>query len=232
MSVSSISAVHEAVTADQLNPETAGEVIIKALRCVNDRLKESHRVERITFIGQPVNALEQTSPGKLLIHPDAPLDLAIDWPDKAQEPIDFVNVVKWCGYDDAKKLRLTEGFYAPEELADIIFDKLEGHLKTKENPNILISATGSKYSIEHLKNNTLAIDAEGYLRLNNLRIWADKINGPLEARSLRSSNVIAFHEYEDRIALPYDKEDCAPSFYIMLTETIQKNGEEFYLLSR
>lgn len=208
-----------------LSPVEAGHVITDALDIVN---KEENAIE-VVYIGQPIGALEQTD-SNLMIAPKEPLDLAIKYGDGTLEPFDFINVVPWVGYD-AQTGRITTGFKDPQELAQEILTKLEQHLNAKENPDILISSSGSKYNIQNLQENTLTIDDEGFLRVNDKRLWIPRKDEPLLASSLRSATVIHVEEKGGKI-LFIDKKDPAPLFYIELNQTFHSSGETFLLFMR
>ena len=204
---------HQYVDVQSLSPIEAGQVITYALTIVNQQLKEF----QVVFIGQPCGELEQSG-RQLMIAPKEPLDLAIEYPDHTRECFDYINVVPWVGYNPNEG-RLTNGFKTSEVLAKEITAKLEQHLAAKMNPKILISSSGSKYNVENLTHNIVSIDAQGYLRVNDIRLWAQK-GGPLKASSFRSDEIIGMEELEGRINFT-DKKDPAPMFYIDLKQFLE-----------
>jgi hypothetical protein len=209
---------YQYIDAQSLSPIDAGQVIIEALTIVNHKLTDY----QVVFIGQPIGELEQNG-HQLMIAPNEPLDLALEYPDHTRKCFDFINVVAWVGYDPNVG-RLTNGLKTPEALAKEILAKLNQHLDAKQNPKILISSAGSKYSVENLAQNTLSIDSEGYLRVNDFRLWAQK-GGPLKASSFRSDAIIGMEELEGRINFT-DKNDPAPMFYIDLNQFFEPSLNE------
>lgn len=211
------SEAYQTVEALDLCPIKAGQVMTDALKIVNSQLKDY----QIVYTKQPCGGLRQTD-NHLRIAPSEPLDLAIEYPDHLREGIDFINVVHWVSYD-SNQGRLTSGFKTPESLAEEILAKLEQHLEAKKNPHILISSEGSKYDTKLLTENKVSIDEQGYLRVNNLRLWSQK-RGPLLAASFRGCEVIVMKELKGRIELS-DESDPAPTFYIDLHQRFRpENG--------
>jgi len=88
-----------------------------------------------------------------------------------------------------------------------------------------ISSSGSKFSSEELKTHRLAIDIEGYLRIDGLRILfqgseEDK-NAAIKASSIRSNTIIKVKEAANGFIFLDDEYDPNPNlFHIDPTLTV------------
>ena len=81
--------------------------------------------------------------------------------------------ISYIGYSPEKG-RLSSGFTDPSTLTEALISKVKNHLAALDNVSILISNAGSKYNIELLQNNTLTIDEQGFLRVNDCLVLTNQ----------------------------------------------------------
>ncbi|WP_420421577.1 hypothetical protein [Simkania sp.] len=217
------------VNREDLSHEEAAKLLNDALAKVNENLKQGGKTYAVIYNGQPhLGTKREEHPEK--IDPTLPLDLALLHEGGKVEPIDIVDVVKFEGYDP-KIGRLTTGFMAIEAFAEVITAKIDKHLESKQNPDVLISPlSGTKYNVEKLIGHTLAIDPLNYILLDGHRVvyYLEEEPNALSASSLRSSGVMQVepHEVSDKLYL-YESGDLAPRFYFDLSKLVQIAKEHF-----
>lgn len=213
----SLSAQQPLTPADQtaLDPERAAEVLTSALEKTNTLLHLEGFTFNVVYNGQP--SIQNSSSTYIIAK--EPIDIALEYQDGQIVPIDMINVISYIGYSPEKG-RLSSGFTDPSTLTEALISKVKNHLAALDNVSILISNAGSKYNIELLQNNTLTIDEQGFLRVNDCLVLTFNQGKPsiLNASNLRSSDVIRLDESPsgDRIFL-YCPEDFAPAFYFDTT---------------
>lgn len=92
-----------------------------------------------------------------------------------------------------------ERLKSPADLAQAIYDKAIEHFLAMSNPNIFISATGSKYDMTDVGKDTFFIDKQGYMRVSNMRVIrpkGDKVD-PIKDSTFRSHTVMRLVKMPD-----------------------------------
>lgn len=116
-----------------------------------------------------------------------------------KEPIDII---------DMKEIDETL-LKSADTLAKEIVLKVKQHLAAKKTQGILISSSGSKFDIRKLTKHQVAIDTQGYLRIDDTRLAypTQKGNWILKAENLRSYTIIRVIEEKEGIIRLFDDYD-------------------------
>lgn len=173
------------VRATSMRPSDALAWLESVLSEVNQQL---HRSGLPPVVLQQQLSPEPPKQGEVDIQYN--LSLALAHPDGMLEPIDMID----CKSLDGKYLKKKEPFVQE------IVAKVRQHVEAKQARGILISASGSKFDVRPLKNTDLAIDAQGFLRINGYRVATLQKDGTawvLRASVFRSYTISRALETEE-----------------------------------